>query len=167
VHVRAADPEDADAVARVHVRSWQVGYRGLLPADYLENLEAADRAAHYRFGDRRPDAPETVVAIEHGICGFATIAPAPDDDVSGCGQLCALYVDPPWWGQGVGRLLIAAARDALAQRGFAIAVLWVLAGNDRAQRFYRADGWAPDGAARRDDVWGVTVDEVRYRRPLP
>jgi hypothetical protein len=50
--------------------------------------------------------------------------------------------------------------------GFRNAVLWLLAGNARADRFYRIDGWAPDGPARTDSVWGVTVDEVRYRRAL-
>ena len=47
------------------------------------------------------------------------------------------------------------------------AVLWVLVGNERAQRFYRADGWRPDGAQRRVEVWNVLVDEIRYRCRLP
>lgn len=35
LNVRNAVPDNALAVAAVHVRSWQVGYRGLLPQDYL------------------------------------------------------------------------------------------------------------------------------------
>jgi hypothetical protein len=54
----------------------------------------------------------------------------------------------------VGRVLLIAARAALVASGFREAVLWVLAGNERAQRFYRADGWLPDGARREEDVWG-------------
>jgi hypothetical protein len=50
--------------------------------------------------------------------------------------------------------------------GFRNAVLWVLAGNVRADGFYRIDRWVPDGLRRTDSVWGVTVDEVRYRRGL-
>ena len=51
--------------------------------------------------------------------------------------------------------------------GFAEAVLWVLAGNERAQRFYRADGWHADGGRREEVVWGVRADEVRYVRSVP
>ena len=80
--------------------------------------------------------------------------------------MCALYVDPPCWSRGVGRALLSAAERRLAVEGFDHGVLWVLVGNERAQRFYQAHGWAPDGARRMDQVWGATVDEVRYRRVL-
>lgn len=42
----------------------------------------------------------------------------------------------------------------------------MLVGNDRAERFYRADGWWPDGHRRQEDVFGAPVDEVRYRCAL-
>ena len=42
--LRPAEPQDAMGVARVHVRSWQAGYRGLLPDAYLDGLRAEDRA---------------------------------------------------------------------------------------------------------------------------
>jgi len=44
--------------------------------------------------------------------------------------------------------------------------LWVLAGNVRAERFYRADQWAPDGHNRTAPVWGLDVAEFRYQRTL-
>ena len=154
-------------VARVHVRSWQAGYRGLLPDTYLDTLRPEDRAARYVFGSDDPRASATMVATEDGqICGFATTMPARDSDVPEYAELAALYVDPEWWGRGVGRALMHAARNRLLDQGFRDAVLWLSAGNARADRFYRIDGWAPDGLSRRDTVWGVTVDEVRYRRHL-
>jgi GNAT superfamily N-acetyltransferase len=167
VLVREAEPADANDVAGVHVRSWQVGYRGLLPDDYLDRLRPKDRAQRYRFGEADPGQPATIVAVRRGaICGFATTAPSGDSDAQGSGELCALYVDPPSWGCGVGRALIASARDRLAGQGFADAVLWVLVGNARAERFYRMDGWRGDGTGRAVAIWGVTVDEIRYRRPI-
>lgn len=45
-------------------------------------------------------------------------------------------------------------------------ILWVLEGNARADRFYCADGWLPDGAQRTDTVWSIEGHEVRYRRAL-
>jgi GNAT superfamily N-acetyltransferase len=166
--LRAARPEDADDVAGVHVRSWQAAYRGLLPDAYLDGLRPEDRASRYTFGRLEPDQPRTIVAEHDGaIVGFATIRPSADADAPDAGEVAALYVDPPMWRSGVGRLLIAEARDHLVRDGYREATLWVLVGNQRAQRFYCADGWWPDGQRRDQSSWGITVDEKRYRRPLP
>jgi len=155
VQVRRARVGDEWAVAEVHVRSWQVGYRGLIPDDYLEDLRPADRAEAYAFGG---DDPLTIVAVTDRIRGFASMSP-------GEGVLGAFYVDPEAWGTGLGRALIVEVERRLAQH-HPEATLWVLAGNVRARRFYEAGGWRPDGGEQRDRVWGVTVDEVRYRKTL-
>lgn len=165
--LRSAVPDDSLAVAQVHVRSWQVAYRGLLPDEYLDQLQPESRAMHYDFGGPDPSKPATIVAVEGGvIVGFATLAPARDMDVRGDGELCALYVDPERWGRQIGRALIEQARFRLSNLGFRHAVLWVVTGNLRAERFYRRDGWDHDGMTRTDSVWGLFVDEIRFRRPL-
>ena len=78
----------------------------------------------------------------------------------------AIYLDPVFLGQGVGRALIADARGRLAARSFDVAVLWVMDGNERAIRFYERDGWRQDGAQRPIEIEDVTVGETRFRRHL-
>jgi GNAT superfamily N-acetyltransferase len=166
--LRPARPEDAAEVAGVHVRSWQVAYRGLLSDVYLESLRPEDRAARYTFGTADPSMPSTIVATEEDVIrGFVTTGPCGDADVPAAGEVLALYVDPDAWGLGVGRRLMGEARTQLSRRHFTEAVLWVLVGNDRAERFYRADGWVAGQDVRSQEVWGVLVDEVRFRRRLP
>jgi len=168
VVLRAARPADADDVARVHVRAWQAAYRGLLADDYLATLRPEERARRYDFETTDPARPQTIVAVDgETLCGFVTTAPARDPDVPGSGEIAALNLAPEAWGRGLGRQLISAARARLVERGFSSAVLWVLVGNVRAERFYAADGWQLDGARKVDEVWGVSVDERRYRRDLP
>jgi ribosomal protein S18 acetylase RimI-like enzyme len=168
VSVREARPEDAAEVAGVHVRSWQSAYRGLLSDQYLDGLRAEDRAARYTFGSPDPDAPLTMVATEgEVICGFVTVGPSRDADVAHRGEVFGLYVDPGAWGLGVGRRLMADAREHLSGRRFTEAVLWVFEGNVRAEAFYRTDGWRPDGRRQREEIWGVLVDEACWYRPLP
>lgn len=167
MNIRPAIPTDAMAVARVHVRAWQAGYRGLMPDDYLDGLRPEERAQRYDFGSLDPARPRTLVAVaDDAIRGFATISPARDEDAASQGELCALYVEPDSWGRGVGRALASAARTGLYRLGFRKAVLWVVAGNARAERFYRADGWSPDPLHRLQRVWSITVDTVRYSREL-
>jgi ribosomal protein S18 acetylase RimI-like enzyme len=165
--IRPAEPADALTVARVHVRAWQVGYRKLLPDEYLDGLRPEDRAQRYTFGSTDPQKPATIVAVEHGtVCGFATTAPTGDADAVGYGELAALNIDPDWWGRGIGMALLIEARARLLSAGFRDAVLWVMVGNGRAQRLYTRDGWAPDGSRRTEELWGAKVDAVRYRRAL-
>jgi len=164
--VRDAVPADAMAVAGVHVRSWQEGYRGLLPQDYLDGLSAEDRAEGYKFHLRGAGHPATMVAVDAAarIHGFVTVGPGEDTDARATAQLLALYVDPHCWGSGAGRTLMRSARSRLAGAGYRRAVLWMFAGNRRAERFYLADGWQPDGRSRRERGWGIEV--VGYQKRL-
>ena len=184
--IRGAQPEDALAVARVHVRSWQSAYRGHLPDDHLAGLDPVARAERYSFGIDRADTPRTVLAVDEDegrVIGFATTGPCADAGSSGrLGELYGLYVDPDRWRTGCGRQLMRAARARLAGLGFREAVLWVLDGNSRAESFYRADGWTRNGAERDEvlgpDCWSSTataragtmvwpkIHEVRYIRHL-
>ena len=166
--LRHAVPGDKTAVAAVHVRSWQVAYRGLLPEQYLDGLRPEERAARYTFADPGPGRPLTVVAVEQGvICGFATFGPSRDLDRQNAGEIYAIYVEPASWGTGIGRELMGDARGRLGQQGLEDGHLWVLVGNERAERFYRIDGWRSDGSRRTEEVHGIEVDEVRYTRGLP
>lgn len=104
---RQATPQDAVEVAGIHVRAWRVAYRGLVADPVLDGLRVADRQARYDFGDTGPGGPVTVVAVSGAtIRGFVTVGPARDEPTP-TGEVQALYVDPPAWGCGVGRALLA------------------------------------------------------------
>jgi GNAT superfamily N-acetyltransferase len=167
VEFREAEAADAREVAEVHVRSWQIAYRGLLPDAFLDAMRPEERMARYTFGDKRAGQPRTIVAIENrSICGFATCGPAADQEVIGSGEIRALYLDPECWGLGLGRALMSTARQRLTGLGFTEAVLWVLAGNEKARSFYQADGWQTDGMAKPIEIGGAQLDQLRYRRRL-
>ena len=155
MQLRRAQVGDEHAVAEVHVRSWQVGYRGLIADDYLDGLRPEDRADRYTFD---VDDPLTIVAVTDRIRGFASISP-------GAGELRAFYVDPQAWGTGLGQALIVEAERRLAER-HAVAALWVLTGQHPRASVLRGGGLAPDGTERAERVFGVAVVEVGYRKTL-
>lgn len=165
IQVRAAVPDDADAVARLHVRAWQAAYRGLIDQEFLDRLTPAGWARRYNFGQPGIQVPFTLLAVQYDIvCGFATTGLCRDPELPNFGELLAIYVDPSRLGTGIGRLLIGAGRDRLRGLGVVGAVLWVLADNSRARRFYECDGWTADGARRTETYGDRAVPEVRYRR---
>lgn len=163
--VRAAVPADAPDVARLHVRSWQSAYRGLIAPELLDGLDPEVFANRYTFGRVGLRMPSTLVAVDGStIRGLATTGLCRDQDLPNFGELMAIYVDPVYLRTGAGRLLIAAARERLRGVGVAAAALWVLDGNARARRFYERDGWRFDGARRSRTYGNAPVEEVRYRR---
>ena len=42
----------------------------------------------------------------------------------------------------------------------------MLNSNERARRFYEADGWTTNGSEQSEEFGGGVVDEVRYVRDL-
>jgi ribosomal protein S18 acetylase RimI-like enzyme len=169
VTIRPASVDDADAVGEVHVRAWQSAYRGVMPDDYLDGLQAQDHATRWREHLTAPssDGHPLVVVDDHRVVGFASVGPARDSDApSDIGQLYAINLDPEVWGRGLGRALLRVATDRLRELGYVEAVLWVVPDNQRARRLYESEGWSDDDLRRDDEVFGVVVSEMRYRRLL-
>lgn len=170
--VRAPVVDDADRLGEIHVAAWRAAYRGIMPDGYLDALTAAERADYWREGLSRPPAARTVrlVAVDAADVPvgflFGGGAGGDPDPEAVEGEVYVLNVHPDHWDTGVGSFLLRRAQDQLAVQGFGAAVLWVLAGNRRARSFYERHGWQEAGEARTVEVFGVTVDEVRYRRDL-
>lgn len=169
--VREPVPEDAPGLGAVHVRAWQRAYRGgLMPDEYLDGLSIDERARMWAEGLEREPRPRFArrVAVDDGgeVVGFIIVGPADGEADAEEGEVYALNVDPDAWGCGFGQELLAAGTTALRDAGFTEALLWVHPGNARARSFYERAGWVADGAERDQEVYGLEVPEVRYRRPL-
>jgi GNAT superfamily N-acetyltransferase len=174
--IRPEEPDDAEAVARVHVRGWQDGYAGIMPDEVLRRLDVAAWAQRRRdMGTADPDGPFTTLLAERDgtVIGFTTFGPyrnnqdRTDLDHS-LGEVVAMYVDRAHWGDGTSTRLFAAARAALARRGWTAYRLWVLRDNRRARRFYERCGLSADGVTSTyrvplgDDRPPLGLVELRY-----
>jgi ribosomal protein S18 acetylase RimI-like enzyme len=169
VTIRSAIAADAEGIAQVHVRSWQAAYRGQLPDLVLEGLSVEHRARFWRsfIHASRPGEHLFVVVEASTVCGFAHAGLCRDPGAPAkTGEISSIYLMPEVWGTGLGRALMQTCVDRLAADGYHEAVLWVLATNTRARRFYEAAGWACDEALKTEEMAGTTVTETRYRRSL-
>ncbi len=171
VVVRRAEPGDAATIARVHIRSWQAGYRGQLPDELLDSLNAADRVPRWEAAIHTAEWPGrgTLLIEDHDaqVAGFAHLLPSRDhdDDPDSTGEIASFYIDPASWGQGLGRLLMHSALGELSSR-YRTGTLWVLETNVRARAFYAATGWVHDGQGKDDLMAGVEIRDLRYRQEL-
>ena len=169
--VRTPQREDAAALGVLHVAAWQAAYRnGLMPDEYLDSLSADDRAETWLQAletEPRPRHRRYVADDESGQpIGFVVVGPADGDPDASVGEVYAINVDPDHWGRGAGTLLLEAGIAALTEEGFTTAVLWVHPNNERSRHFYETQNWSAEDVQRTEELFGVTVPEVRYRRRL-
>jgi L-amino acid N-acyltransferase YncA len=170
--VRDAAPEDAVAIAEVHIRAWQVAYAHAFAPAALAALadEKPRRTEFWRESIETLPAGRHVLVAEsgEGVIGFATAGPVHDPDAGAeTGELYAIYVSPDVWGRGAGQALMSQVIRRLRAGGFDEAVLWVLEDNPRTRRFYELGGWRHDGEVRDDTYLERPVRVVRYRIALP
>ena len=168
MNVRPATAEDADAIGQVQVETWRAAYQGLMPDEAIAQFDVEERRRMWREGlgrAPRPGSATFVAELEGEVVGFASVGAARDEDDPSTGELYAIYLHPTRWDRGIGRALLERAEESMRSSGFELAILWVLEGNERGERFYRAAGWEEDGS-KLDQFQGATVTEVRYRRRL-
>jgi hypothetical protein len=61
--IRRARSSDVPEIAAVHVRAWQVGYRGHVPDAYLDAMNPAQRAAWWSTVLVDPNVTECLARV--------------------------------------------------------------------------------------------------------
>lgn len=169
VDVFRADVEDAEGIAAVHVRAFDVTYRDAFPelAASAPDLEART-ASWEALLDPDTEAAFTLVAEQRrtavGFCSLATPSreAGPDERTA---EVAAFFVAPSRWGNGVGTALLTKALEELTADGWSAVTVWVLVENASARTFYERFGFAADGEGGPDPMTGRP--KMRLRAELP
>lgn len=145
--IRPAAPGDEEALAGVHVRSWQTAYRGILPEDFLAGLSIPTRVDRWRERISNPGEGEFsfVAEVTGEIVGFSGGGPEREgfvgaDGLQYDGEVYAIYLLAEWRGLGIGHRLMAPAALSLVDSDSRSVVIWVLKDNATARCFYEALG---------------------------
>jgi ribosomal protein S18 acetylase RimI-like enzyme len=183
IEIRDAVRDDAEQIALAHIEGWRVGYRGLMPEEFLEAPSFAqqrqDRWRAWTWPEGGAENRVHVAVLDGEVVGFGLCGAEHDDEhddehdgepatATGRGDVFAFYLRPAAWGSGAADALMARCLSVLRGQGFTEAVLWVLRDNPRARRFYERNGWAPTGRTSlfegtATDAWpAFTVPELQY-----
>jgi GNAT superfamily N-acetyltransferase len=147
-------PSDATAGAALHIACWREAYGPYVEPTLLdERLDDTARWVDAWTRQLAEGPPRVVAEVDGELVGFAVVGPARDDDRPTPYELYAMYARASWWGTGLGQRLWDVVRpDGPCS-------LWVLEANERAQGFYRRNGFAPDGSRELYD--GLDAWEIR------
>lgn len=164
--VRPAQVSDAPQIARVHVESWRVAYRGQISDAILDAQSVERRTTFWRDRLVQPQGTVLVSEIAQSICGFCDLIPSRDNDAEAglVAEIAALYVLSGHWRKGLGRALCERALAEARRQDYEVVTLWVLASNDHARRFYEAMGFCLDGTTKTERLAdGMNLHEIRFR----
>lgn len=175
--VRAATPDDADAIAGVQAAAWRSAYVDLLPPEVLDELDSAPARDQWRESVSSPPSPRHRVLVAMSgtdLVGFTAFGPADDPDLVSMvdAELSALSVRPDRLREGHGSRLVNASVDHLRGDGFLHVRVWLAAlggADDRLHAFLSGAGWAQDGARRELDLHGdgrLVVAQVRLHAAI-
>ena len=166
--IRIATPDDAPALAAMHIASWRETYAGLLPDKMLSSLSVDARSEMWANIMREPPTLSATVIylaeyegtiIAFGSCGAQRTDSLKDQGYDG--EIGAIYVLREFQKRGIGARLFSAMSLDFTKRGFTAAALWVLRDNSRARRFY--EHLAGKVVAEREDIRdGAVLIELAY-----
>ncbi|RYX97796.1 MAG: GNAT family N-acetyltransferase [Comamonadaceae bacterium] len=167
--IRPATARDAKTVAEIHVATWQVAYKDIMPEEDLKRITVEKRQAFWREAIEYAE-PQLLVATDGDeIVGFVGFDRSRDKgSKSSTGEIWALYVKASHWRKGVGLILWDGARDGLKEEGCTNVTLWALLRNERALAFFeQAAGFKRDMTTLKTEAIGSTrLEEIRLKRPL-
>ena len=159
IAIRQAHEDDAEAIAQVQAHTWDTTYPGLLPKHAIAAQHHPRHVDTWRRVLQSDEGRLVLVAeIEGEIIGFASSGPNRDKTSRFTGETYALYVLEAWQSYGLGRALLTAGHDLLADNGHTRAMVWVLVGNPAAGFYEQLGGLT---IAERDSVVGG--EKVRER----
>jgi len=154
-------PEDAHELAVCHIACWQSAYKGIVPDDYLDNMQIEQRAEKTKNNLIKSPDSFYCAKFENKIIGTLIFGKSRDDDKPDAGEVGAIYLLEEFWGKGYGRQMMDYALNALKNMGYHEIIVWVFEENARARRFYEKCGFILDGAKKILET-GKPLTAVRY-----
>jgi ribosomal protein S18 acetylase RimI-like enzyme len=153
VLLRAASETDSDDIAHVWHAAWGDGHRGHVPRELL----ALRTLAHFLSRVPPRISNTTLAIVAERVVGFVSV----QDN-----ELEQLFVLAEARGTGAARALLREGERRIAMQ-FDTAWLSVVAGNQRARRFYAREGWRDDGPIQYSaEIAGgqIVIDTHRYEK---
>lgn len=138
--LRAARPDDWQAIAQLHTDAWQAAYGGFLPPPVMERFALPGRRRLWRglFSAKTQPLVDVLETAPGAIAGFAWCRRVEQAGADFEGEIIAIAVQPGRERRGLGRRLMGASAARLKALGAGSLYLWVYRENRPARAFYEA-----------------------------
>lgn len=162
--IRVANIKDARGVAKVHIDTWKVCYKGIVPDLYLDSFDYAERTKLWEKGLCDESQFNFIAEQDQEIIGWVTFGLNRDKRSEDIFEIYGIYVLPEHWGSNVGESLFTSAMKKIEIKSPRTVTLWVLEENIRARIFYQKYGFKLDGVTEKIKIGGKDLTEIRYEK---
>ena len=166
ITIRLATPADAPDMAEIHMRSWEVAYKDIIPMEYIKEKNTT---RHDLFKRIITDENTTQYVIQKGgkTFGIMCVVPTPQDDDANeniC-ELEGIYLHPDYYRQGIGEKAMEFAFNIARNWSKTHMTLWVFKENTSAIKFYEKCGFSADGGTKTYNC-GKVMESIRMMKSL-
>lgn len=150
IKIRRARLADAEALAELRLLTWRETYPVILPESVLTAMSAERQRVRLAESIESASPDVAVFCAEAGsrLVAYGVCGPARGGPKGFGGEVQELYVLSDFYGQGIGRAMMARMAMWLASRGYNALFAAVLQENHAARAFYRRLGGERCGEAK-------------------
>ncbi len=154
--------EDAFTMGKIHSRSWQTAYKGIVPDEIVAAFTADKQAERFARAIAARREEYYLFTVDGRPAGVASLCRShEDDEPDHVGEIYSIYFHPDFWGTPATQAGLEFCIKRLKFLGYSHLTIWVLCDNIRARRFYEKNGFVRDGRAQQI-MLGRPLWEVRY-----
>ena len=160
-----AKPNDASDMAEVHMRSWEVAYKDIIPMEYIKRKNAT-RPDLFKRIITDENTTQYVIQVDNKTVGIMGIGEAMGDDIDDSYyELYGIYLHPDYYRKGIGTQAVNFAFDKALELGKRFMNVWVFAENINSINFYKKCGFITDGKTKTLDCDKV-MECIRMKKDL-
>jgi len=160
--IRLATISDINQVATMHMNAWREAYRGVFPNYVLDKLKPNDFSEKWYSWLKDPLRVNWIVQSKGKFSGFISFGNTENENIVTNWEIFAIYIDPNYWRQGIGKNLMTSCMDFLKDNEISQVRLWVVQQNIGAQGFYENLGFIKTHKIRKQERFGISFYQTSF-----
>lgn len=162
VRIKKASINDTEIISSIHALSWKSAYRGMIPSQYLDNLEDNFWVNAFDNWITKAELIVKIIFQDEKPVGCIAYGDSRDDKFSNCGEIVSIYILPDYFHKGYGQRLLDSALEDMKSMGHKNIYLWALEENNRARRFYEKNKFKYNGDKHHFEIMDKQLTNLRY-----
>lgn len=160
-NIRKVAEGDEQILAYIQTESWKAAFQNILEPEELKQCTNLERAtAMYQKLLDAKKGNGYILEVDGKPHCIAWWDAARDAQMCGYAELICIHSLPDKWRKGFGSKMLAQILQDMKKAGYAHTLLWVFDKNERAKKFYEANGFYITDKAK--EIRGVK--EVMYEK---